>query len=171
MTLIIKDSMVLIHLAKMGILENSCDYFNEVVIPEAVFNETVVEGKKSSHLDAAIIEQMIKLKKIKVKSIKNKNKIKEYLKYGLHYGEAEAIELYFQEDADILASDDDVIRKNRALLNINLIGTPAVLIILLRKKGITKRKAIDACEILESIGWFHEDLILELKNQIEKFEK
>lgn len=41
--LIVKDSMILIHLAKMQILTDSCRHFGNVLIPTKVYEET--EGR------------------------------------------------------------------------------------------------------------------------------
>ena len=37
--MIVKDSMVLIHLAKLTVLEKSCNYFKNVTIPDLVLKE------------------------------------------------------------------------------------------------------------------------------------
>lgn len=50
--LIIKDSMILIHLAKMQILADSCRHFGNVLIPSKVYEETVINGKKNGHPDS-----------------------------------------------------------------------------------------------------------------------
>ena len=76
--------------------------------------------------------------------------------------------LYFQEKAEFLATDDDTCRKNRIILGINIIGSPAIVIILFRKALITRKKALDCVSALETIGWFDTEVIHEMKRQIEK---
>lgn len=166
--LVIKDSMILIHLAKMQILTDSCRHFGKVMIPTKVYEETVVNGKEKGHPDALIIERTITSDLIKIKEIKNKKKVDELKIFGLHLGEAEAVVLYFQEQAQFLATDDDTCRRNRIILEINIIGSPAIVLTLLRKGVITKQKAMDCVYALETIGWFGIEIINEMRNKIEK---
>ena len=88
--------------------------------------------------------------------------------FGLHLGEAEAVALYFQEKAQFLATDDDTCRKNRIILGINIIGSPAIVLMLFRKALITKKKAIDCVCALETIGWFDTEIMHEMKRQIDR---
>ena len=66
--MIIQDAMVLIHLAKLSILEKSCNYFKEVLIPKLVYLE-IIKGKEKGFSDVPIVMDLIKSKKIKVKKI------------------------------------------------------------------------------------------------------
>ncbi|HZX20309.1 MAG TPA: DUF3368 domain-containing protein, partial [archaeon] len=111
--LVVNDSMVLIHLAKITLLEKSCDHFGTVMIPEAVFLESVKTGKTRGFEDAILIESIIKKGKITVKKIGKKEQLKKINQYNIFGGEAEAIALYWQENADLLACDDDNVRKKK----------------------------------------------------------
>ncbi len=166
--IVVKDSMVLIHLAKMQVLTYSCQYFGDVIIPTKVYEETVINGKKKGHPDALIIQQTINSNLIKIKEIKNKDNVDNLRLFGLHLGEAEAVALYFQEKAQFLATDDDTCRKNRIILGINIIGSPAIVLMLLRKALITRKKAIDCISALETIGWFDTEVRHEMKRQIDR---
>ena len=166
--LVIKDSMILIHLAKMSVLKSACEFFRKVLIPQKVFEETVLQGKEKEYPDAIIIENLIKENLIIVKKIKNKEKVNSIQKYGLGPGEAEAVLLYHRENADFLFTDDDVCRKYRGILNVNILGTPAIIIILFRNKVIAYSKAIESINLLSEIGWFENELIFELKQKIKQ---
>ncbi|CAG0965200.1 hypothetical protein METP2_01045 [Methanosarcinales archaeon] len=166
--LIVKDSMILIHLAKMQILADSCRHFGKVLIPTKVYEETVINGKKKGHPDSLIIEQTVTNSLIKIKGVKNKKKVNDLRIFGLHLGEAEAIALYFQEKARLLATDDDTCRKNRIILGINIIGSPAIVIMLFKNALITRNKAFDCISSLETIGWFDIEVINKMKQQIEE---
>ena len=166
--LVVKDSMILIHLAKMQILTDSCRQFGEVMIPAKVYDETVVKGKEKGHPDALIIEQAITNDLVKIKEVRNKKKVEDLKIFGLHLGEAEAVVLYFQEQAQFLATDDDTCRRNRIILGINIIGSPAIVLTLLRNGAINRRKAIDCVLALETIGWFDTEVINEMNQQIKK---
>jgi predicted nucleic acid-binding protein len=166
--IVVKDSMVLIHLAKMQVLTDSCQYFGDVIIPTKVYEGTVINGKKKGHSDALIIQQTINSNLIKIKEIKNKDNVDNLKLFGLHFGEAEAVALYFQEKAQFLATDDDSCRKNRIILGINIIGSPAIVLMLFRKALITRKKAIDCISALETIGWFGAEVMHEMKRQIDR---
>ncbi len=88
--------------------------------------------------------------------------------FGLHLGEADAVALYFQEKAQFLATDDDTCRKNRIILGINIIGSPAIVLMLFINALITRKKAMDCVSALETIGWFDTEVIHEMKRQIER---
>ena len=118
--LVIKDSMVVIHLAKLLLLENSCDYFKCVIIPERVYNE-ILKGKKKGFPDVPIVLNLIKEKKIGVKKVKNKELVAKAYQFNIQRGEAEVLALYWQENADLIATDDDNVRKKRIILNIEVI--------------------------------------------------
>ncbi len=164
--LVIKDSMVLIHLSKMSILKTTCEFFGQVMIPPAVFKETVATGKKKDYPDAIIIDELVKQKLIIVKKIKEDKKLRSIQKYGLGLGEAEAVVLYHQENADYLFTDDDVCREYRGILNINILGTPAIILLLFKNKKLDKTKALESINLLSQIGWFENELIFELRNRI-----
>ena len=55
----IKDTMVLIHLAKTRMLEISCQFLEYVLIPEGMYHEAITEGKKKDELDVKIIDELI----------------------------------------------------------------------------------------------------------------
>jgi predicted nucleic acid-binding protein len=111
--IVIKDSMILIHLAKMQILTDSCRHFGNILIPTKVYEETVINGKKKDHPDALIIEQTISSDLIIIREVGDKKKVENLRIFGLHLGEAEAAALYFQEKAQFLATDDDTCREKQ----------------------------------------------------------
>jgi len=107
--LLIKDTMVLIHLAKTTTLEESCNYFQEVIIPEKVKQEVI----KEEHPETTIIKELISNNKIKVKTINNKDYYKRANELNIFRGEAEVVALAWEMSADAIATDDDNVRKKR----------------------------------------------------------
>ena len=151
--MIIKDSMVVIHLAKVTLLEASCERFKPVVVPEEVHGE-ILRGKKKGYEDVGIIEALIAVGKLSVKRVRDKKLLKKAAEFNVQGGEGEALALYWQEKADYLASDDDNLRKKAALLNLRLIGTPAIILDLYQKKRIDRAKLEGSLQALRRIGWF-----------------
>lgn len=150
MSIIIKDSMVLIHLAKATLLELSCDYFGNVFIPKKVKEEVIVQDFP----DSKIIESLINSRKINVKNVNNKSLIKKANEFNIQGGEAEALALYWELKADIIATDDDNVRKKQEILKLNLIGTPTILLKLYKEKRIDKIKIQESIKKIREIGWF-----------------
>ena len=168
--LVIKDSMVLIHLAKITLLETACAYFGQVEIPEKVFNETVAAGKEKGHYDAALIESAIKSGAIKMRKVKKPELIRKAYDFSIYGGEAEALALYWQENADLLATDDDNVRRKKEILDLKLIGTPAIILLLFNGKKIDSKKAKQSTAKLRKIGWFNSEVIDRIINEVEKNE-
>ena len=56
--LVIKDSMILIHLASVGVLREACNMFTRVIVPCAVHNE-VVEKRNAFFLTIASIRKIL----------------------------------------------------------------------------------------------------------------
>jgi len=117
------DAMTVIHLSKITLLRSLVENM-EVVIPRKVFKESVKDSL-GRYNDALITDALLREGKIVVLDV-NADRIKEIERFGITGGEAEAIALYLDGKYDAIASDDDVVRENRALLNLRVIGTPTI---------------------------------------------
>lgn len=156
--MIVMDSMVLIHLAKVSLLEKSCEYFKKVLIPEEVQKE-VLKGKEKGYEDYKLVQELIRSKKLVVEKVKDKRLLHRAYEFNVKRGEGEALALTWQENADFLATDDDTVRKRAHLLNVRLIGTPAVMLALYRKGYMDRDKLRQSLNELRKIGWFSNSVI------------
>ncbi len=161
--MIIKDSMVIIHLAKMTLLETSCRYFGKVFIPFGVKREVL-----NRYADSHIIEELISKDKIVVKNVKNIKFVKRAYEFDIQDAEAEAVALYWELNADFIATDDNNIRKKAEILKINLIGTPAIILKLYKEKRIDKLKLQEAIKKLKAIGWFSNSVWDKIQMEVNK---
>jgi len=152
--LVVKDAMVLIHLAKLTLLEPSCAQFGDVAIPTTVKAETVDTGRDHGYPDAAVIADVIDQGGIDVYDVEDPALIERANRYNIQGGEAAAVALYWERDADLLATDDDNVRGKRSLLELELIGTPALLLDLFDGGAIDATKLRSAIDELRDIGWF-----------------
>ena len=157
--------MVVIHLAKLSILEKSCKYFKKVMIPELVHKEIM---REKSHPEIAIVEELIKNNRIIIKKINNQNLIKKANQFNIQEGEAEVIGLYWQEKASFIATDDDNVRKKEIMLDIKVVGTPAILLGLYKKNLIDKNKIGQCISELKKIGWFANTVLDKIQMEVEK---
>lgn len=156
--MIVKDAMVVIHLAKVTLLKTSCEHFKPVVLPEAVHQE-IMAGRQKGHEDVQIVEELIKAGKLSIKHVKDRKLLKRANEFNIQRGEAEALALYWQEKAGCLATDDDNLRKKGVLLDLKLIGTPAIMLRLYREGLIEKGKLLQSLGELRKIGWFSNAVI------------
>ena len=97
---VISNSSPLIHLSKIGYLGLLKDYFQRIVVPEAVYKECMVEGKNKEE-----VKILKEANWIEVKRTKDKNLVKLLESY-LDYGESEAIALALEINADLILLDD-----------------------------------------------------------------
>lgn len=152
--LVVKDSMVLIHLAATSVLQYACVMFGKVIISPVVHREVVEKGIDMSRPDAYVVKKLEDTKHIGVVSVGDRKLMTELAKYGLRGGELESVALYFQEKADLIASNDDKVRGLQLILNLNLISSPEIVLVMARGEVISKEKALESLLQLKRIGWF-----------------
>jgi len=150
--MMVKDAMVLIHLAKLTLLEKNCEAFGKVMIPELVYKEAVGKKGKGTE-DSLLIESLIRKGRIEVKKARE-SLVKRLAEMNIQGGEAESIALYWEAEADFIASDDSNVIRKRDILGISLIGTPAIVLHLYRQNLIDREKVRMSVRRLREIGWF-----------------
>jgi predicted nucleic acid-binding protein len=150
--IIIADSCSLILLEKSYILSIFLRY-NKIVIPKAVYKETVEDGINAGYKDAKKIKAYIKTKKIIIKDVKKTIDIK------VDKGEKQAISLYLKLNADLLLTDDKKVITYSKLKNINYATCPQIIYKMYLLKRISKEKALNAFEIIGNIGWYRQNII------------
>jgi len=164
----ILDAMVSIHLAKLSLLEKTCNQFKNIIIPKLVYEE-IQKGKKKGFADTIIIYDLIDKKKIQIKKVKDKKLIDKAKQFNIQRGEAEVVALYWEEKRDLIFTDDDNVRKKKLLLDTNIVGTPTIILKLYKDKKINTTKYKQSVQELKKIGWFNNSIIdklmLEVKNE------
>ena len=150
---VISNSSPLIHLSKIGYLGLLKDYFQRIVVPEAVYKECMVEGKNREE-----VKFLKEANWIEVKQTKDKNLIK-LLESHLDYGESEAIAL--EIDADLILLDDLDTRETARIYDLQITGTIGIL---LRAKFEGKIVSLkDTLRKLMKTGfWINKKLVQEL---------
>ncbi|MDI3475842.1 MAG: uncharacterized protein PWQ79_1175 [Thermococcaceae archaeon] len=111
------DSTPLIHLAKIERLELLRELFGEIVIPEAVYKECVIEGGESEDALAIKNAGWIKVEKI------SDERLKRTLMLELDEGESEAIVLALERNAELVLIDDYDGREVARALGLKVAGT------------------------------------------------
>jgi predicted nucleic acid-binding protein len=151
MDLIIADACSLILLAKITILSKTCTTVT-IKITKEVKEECLY---KKDGADTELLQKHLDDGRITVASLHCKEE--KHIKLGK--GELSALQLYKQEKAKAVLTDDGKTIKYCRLMNISYTTTPLVLFSLYKKQKITKEKAQQALEILKREGRYAEDII------------
>ena len=69
MVLAVSDADVLIHLAKLDILDFLVEQFSKIYISDIIYNESIVEGKRFHKKDALILEEYLKKELFTIESV------------------------------------------------------------------------------------------------------
>ncbi len=152
---VVCNSSPLIHLARIGKLELLRDFFDEVLIPEAVYRECVIEGKDKD--DARKIKNATWLRVIGIKNVD----LNKALNTVLDEGESEALALALQEEADLILLDDYEAREFARIYGLTITGTIGVLL-----KAKHSGRISNLAETLEKLRetgfWLDENLYSEI---------
>ncbi|HIH72677.1 MAG: hypothetical protein XD43_1226 [Thermococcales archaeon 44_46] len=145
------DSTPLTHLAKIGRLELLREFFGEIIIPEAVYRECVLEGGESEDARAIKNAGWIKVEKI------SDERLKRTLMLELDEGESEAIVLALEKNAELILIDDYDGREVARALGLRVVGTIGILLRAKFRGEIESLK--DELEKLKATGfWLSEEL-------------
>ena len=120
--IVISDTSPIINLAIIDKLDLLPQLFDTIVIPEAVFNEIVIIGKGLPGSD--IIENA---KWVEVKTCNNRILINSLLDY-VQIGEAEALTLALELQADTIIVDEAAARNLAEQFGLNFTGLLGILI-------------------------------------------
>jgi len=168
--LVVKDSMILIHLASTAVLREACIMFKKVIISPAVHNEVVEKGIEKRRPDAYVIQRLESEKYIHMVSVTDRQLLEELEKYGLREGELESVALYIQEKADLLASNDDRVRRLQLILSLDLVSSPEIVFMMAKNGMVSKDKAVDCLQELKKIGWFSPNVIDAIVEEVKRVE-
>lgn len=164
------DADGLIKLGKSGIL-GALIRNHEVLVPEAVYEEAVVRGKRELYEDAFELEKILKDGKVSAISASSEPRVDQLLDgvTTLGAGERAALHLYVTESADTVLSDDRVFLN---FLDRNLVSfvTPVNVIVgLVRARQFSYEEALEALEKLS--GYVRAEVYEEAKAELENLRK
>jgi predicted nucleic acid-binding protein len=127
--LVIADSSALVALALCGGLDLLDQLFDEIKVPQAVYQEVIVKGKPAAQTLQTYLQG--KVIPVSLSSIIITGS-------GLGQGEMEAMALYKTTHADYLLVDDSRARKVARLNKITITGSLGILL-LAKHRGIIKQ--------------------------------
>jgi len=122
---VVSDTSPLVHLSRLGHLTLLQNLYDQVLIPPAVWRETVEEGR--GRAGEAEVRQAVRSGWVEVRAIAS-GPLVHLLKDGLDDGEAEAIALALESSADLVLLDETQAREKAGVMGLQLTGTLGVLI-------------------------------------------
>ena len=159
------DASTLILAAKTGLLDLFIEASRErLAISAGVENEAT----RKNSLDALLIKQRIKEKKITVKKVKSKGMAKKIQHdFHMHQGEAETIALCIENKERAIATDDYNAMKACAVLNIEYVTILGILFRVYKDKKLTKNEAKLKLEALEKYGRYSKEIMEDFAKRLE----
>lgn len=121
MPIVISNSSPIINLAIIGRLDLIKKFWGRIYVPEAVWEEVVIDGAGRDE-----VEEIIAADWITVEKIKNQN-LSLVLQQKLDKGEAEAITLYIEKQADIILLDERDAREMADMYKMTKTGVLGIL--------------------------------------------
>lgn len=119
---VVSNSSPIIHLAKIGYLYLLQEFFGELLIPEAVYEECITEGRNRP--EVSIIKQASWLR---VMRVTNQNLV-NLLNSEIDRGESESIALALENQASLILLDDSDAREKARLYHLKITGILGLLI-------------------------------------------
>jgi predicted nucleic acid-binding protein len=154
---IVSNTTPLIALLKLERLNILQSLYSEISIPVAVFNE-IEAGKHKSYY-----QDLSKVSWIKIVHVKDNQAVKYFL--DLDLGEAEAIVLATEIDADLIILDEKLGRFHAKHADLTVTGTIGVLI-KAKKQGLINELKPLLIELTAKDVWISEKLPIEILTQI-----
>lgn len=138
--IVVSDTTPIIALLKAERLDLLQKLYHTVVIPEAVYQELIVNSVYEKEKEVIQNCSFIKVEKVDNRQSVNRLKQRE----GLDAGESEALVLYQEKGADLLLIDEHKGRSVAKAMSVEYIGTLGVLMIAYDKKVMTAR-GVEQC--------------------------
>ena len=147
------DSTPLIYLAKAGILPKLAGLRMKLVIPKAVYEEVVVDGRRRGKQDALVVEKLVSDEAFAVADARGKELVKRLLSNpGLSKADAETLALARELKA-VAVVDESLCRSVAGFEGIGFHGSVFVLFLLQKKKIISKADLKAAINSMVGSGW------------------
>ena len=143
--LIVSDTTPIISLIKVNRLDLLKTMFQEVIIPQAVYNELVCNLRFADEAD--IVKNCDFLKVVSVHNADNIALLRETEK--LDAGESEAIILSQEQVADILLMDEHRGRQVAKRMGISIVGTIGILLQAYDENLLSRAEILDCLECMQ----------------------
>lgn len=164
--MLIFDASTLILLARADLLDSLLDdYPDPIAIPAAVEHECVAPPIRP---DGMLIRERIRERRIRVHKLQDTATVNRLIEdFHLGIGEAEALSLTFEKQADIVATDDRNAIRACKLLRLRFTTAIGILIRLWERGRLTAEEARRGLERLAVYGRYHRTILEDAKRRLE----
>ena len=166
--MIISNASPLIYLSKINKLDLLKKLFEEIVIPEEVYEEVVIKGKEKGFLDAYKVEKAVEDNWIKIKENKIERELEKFAP-EIDLGEIAVICLAKKMKPSLILLDDASARTIAESLGFNVKGTLYIILKAYKRRIITKKEAKNLIDELIILGFrISHEFYINLLNELEK---
>lgn len=150
---LIFDATPLIYLGKINVIQKITHFSQEKYIPESVYEEVVVEGKKCGNPEVFRIENIIETGTIKIRTPAD-NRYVDHLKGNprIHKGDADVLALAYELEG-IALLDDEEARGMAEVEGIEHHGTIYLLLSMMKMGLLTEEETLDGLNEMIRKGW------------------
>lgn len=125
---VVTNAGPLMALGKLGMLAILYDLYGTVALPEAVYQEVVVEGMAQGYADAPLVQLEIEQAHLQVIPIQTHELPDDIAALPLDLGEKQVIYLAMRDRADLVLLDEVRAREEARIRSLIIKGTLGVLI-------------------------------------------
>ncbi|MDY6788460.1 MAG: DUF3368 domain-containing protein [Candidatus Nanohaloarchaea archaeon] len=157
------------YLAKADILEHVGELEEEILVPEKVYKEVVIQGKEEGYADAYRIEDFLDNSGGKMTDSRN-NEIFDELKNNPNLSKADVEVLAIAEERSAIAVvDEDYARGIADVEGISNHGSVYVVLLLVKRDIISAEKAQEAIDSMVEHGWYcSTDLYAKVRSKLDE---
>lgn len=153
---VVADSTVLIFLGKIRRLDRLREIYGRVLIPTAVYEEVVEQGKRVGAADASLVANAIDDGWIAVRDIDPDDDIETY---DLEAGETEVLSLALTRGDDVVLVDEESVREVARLHDLRPRGTLSVLFSAVDAGDVTFEEFTELLETLLEAGFYLDEAV------------
>lgn len=150
---VVSNTTPVLSFLKIGRLEILRELYGEILVPQAVFEEIEAGKNKLFYQDLSLISW------VKIEEVQNKNSLAYFL--DLDKGEAEAIALAVETNADLLIIDEKLGRFHAKHAGLKITGTIGVLL-KAKSHGIIQQIQPLLIELRNSSTWISDKFFSEI---------
>jgi predicted nucleic acid-binding protein len=158
------DATALILLSKVNVLELLVKK-KKVITTYRVYEE-VIKGKEKGRLDSYVVEKLVHENKVTIKNPSSTAQSTITKLFNLKAGELSVISLAYNTQYTVLTDDRKCLNAARTL-GIPYVTSLSVIVLLCKKKVITKEKARVYLDSVEDYGWYSTVLIKLMKEELQ----
>lgn len=163
------DATVLIFLGKLRRLDLLREHYDEVIIPQEVYEEVIEQGKAIGEEDAILVENALDEGWISVEDVRIRDEID---RFDLESGETAVLSIALARNHDEVLADEESVREIARLFDLRPRGTLAFLLAGVRDGQFTFDQFVESLERLLEIGFCVDEAVyLEAVRRARNLEK